>query len=81
MNKTLWIIFGIIAIGALLFFFTKAPPPVTPPVNITPENQPVIIDEKTEVVLNPKAIEIPIKEISKIGEKIPENKIILLKTN
>jgi len=48
-------------------------------VNITPENQPVIIDEKTEVVLNPKAIEIPIKEISKIGEKIPENKIILLK--
>ena len=38
MNKTLWIIFGIIAIGALLFFFTKAPVPVTPPVNITPEN-------------------------------------------
>ncbi len=39
MNKTLWIILGIVAIGALLLFFTKAPTVAPPPKeNITPEN-------------------------------------------
>ena len=36
MNKSLLIILGIIAVGALLFFFTKAPQVTPPEANVTP---------------------------------------------
>lgn len=46
----------------------------------TNPNCPVIVTENTNIILKPKYIEInPIKKISDIGKKIPENNIILLK--